>query len=49
MTAKVFYLMEKLMMFTKLGTLIPPLTLLMIYAPFIYLMYLQGHGNKIVK
>ena len=48
-TAKAFYLMEKLMMFTKLGTLIPPLILLMTYSPLIYLAYTQRHGNKIVK
>ena len=48
-TAKVFYLMEKLLMFTKLGTLIPPLIFLMTYSPFIYLTYICGHGNKIRK
>ena len=50
-TAKTFYLMEKLMMFTKLGTLISPLTLMLIYSPFIYIhihIHLI-HGNKIVK
>jgi hypothetical protein len=48
-TAKAFYLMEKLLMFTKLGTLIPPLIFLMTYSPFIYLTYICGHGNKIRK
>jgi hypothetical protein len=36
-TAKTFYLLEKLMMFKKLGTLISPLTLMLIYSPFIYI------------
>jgi hypothetical protein len=50
-TAKAFYVMEKLMMFTKLGTFIPPLSFLMTYSPFIYQLILSPIvlGNKIVK
>ena len=46
-TAKVFYIADKLQLFTKLGTLIPPIAYVLLYMPTIYqnfCVWLKGHS-----